>query len=106
MRCIYRCTNVNRFGEGRPYLERANAEGVVEALFPDETVYITLIDDKYFSVTNVYGEVFHIGNNGVDGIDRFLSRIKYNAVIVNGDDYQTYLTNKEKEQSNGQTNEQ
>lgn len=104
MNCIYRCTEISRLGKGRPYLERYDTDLNVTPLFPDDTIYVTLLDDRHYSVTNQYNEVFCIGNTGVKGIDEFLSRIKYNAVIVNGDDYQEYLTEKEKEKE--QANEE
>lgn len=105
MNCLYYCTDVSLGNEGKRYMERMNENGDVEPIFEDGTVYVTLLDDKHYAITNNHNEVFCIGNDGVQGVDKFLSQVKQNAVIVNGDDYSEYLA-KRKKKAEALTNEQ
>ena len=105
MNCLYYYTTISRGSESRRYMERMNEDGDVVPIFEDGIVYVTLLDDKHYAITNNLNEVFCIGNDGTTGVDKFLSQVKQNAVIVNGDDYSDYLA-KQKKKAEALTNEQ
>lgn len=91
MNCIYFCTDVFIGNESERYMERMNENGDVVPIFEDGTVYVTLLSNNHYAISNSTNEVLHIGNDGVNGVDKFLSQVKQNAVIINGDDYSEYL---------------